>query len=531
MSDELPSRLTDKNLGLMRRLAAHRRENRMEFWKPYPKQLEFLNMGAFKTERCFFAGNQLGKTETGAFEMSCHLTGLYPEWWNGYRFKKPGIKAWALGVSTTTVRDVMQTKLCGPPAIKAEHGTGYIPRAHLLGHTLARGAVADAWDSVTVQHHDANGVPDGISTLWFKSYEQGREKLQGATLDLEWWDEEPTGTEATGMYTEGLARLTATRGISYMTFTPEKGRTEIVDRYMGENGEDSGRGYVRMGFRDAGHLTEEDLARKKSEYPKHEWEARLEGIPMLGSGKIFPYDPKALMVPPFGGNSRYTPTVQEELASLIRYGKANPGQSPIASGQLIVPEWWVKIWGIDFGIAHPFAAVLIAYDREADTVYVLKCYRVSGGIPSVHAHHINLIASDVPIAWPHDGTAREKGSGDALATIYKRSGLKMLPEHSTMPGGGYSTEAAVTDMQKRMEEGRFKVCEDLVEWWEEFAMYHRDHKPPYGIVKVRDDLMSATQKAIMMLRSAKPGPIGYVHRQQQRTQTVARDMDAWMEDL
>ena len=49
-----------------------------------------------------------------------------------------------------------------------------------------RQGVPDALDGVTVKH-----VSGGVSTLGFKSYDQGRTKLQGETLDFVWFDEEP----------------------------------------------------------------------------------------------------------------------------------------------------------------------------------------------------------------------------------------------------------------------------------------------------------------------------------------------------
>jgi hypothetical protein len=48
--------------------------------------------------------------------------------------------------------------------------------------------------------------------------------------------------------------------------------------------------------------------------------------------------------------------------------------------------------------------------------------------------------------------------------------------------------------------GRFKVFRDLNDWFEEFRLNHRKDG---RVVKERDDLMSATRYAVMMLRSAK----------------------------
>jgi Terminase RNaseH-like domain len=57
-----------------------------------------------------------------------------------------------------------------------------------------------------------------------------------------------------------------------------------------------------------------------------------------------------------------------------------------------------------------------------------------------------------------------------------------------------------TSLFTRMESGRFKVFAELYDWFDEFRLFHRrDGK----VVKERDDLMSATRYAVMLLRYAK----------------------------
>lgn len=178
---------------------------------------------------------------------------------------------------------------------------------------------------------------------------------------------------------------------------------------------------------------------------------------------------------------------------------------PLQGGRLFVPLHWGKIWGIDFGIDHPFAAALCAWDRESDVFYVLKTVKMSGAIPDAHVAAMRRIADGVPVAWPHDGHVRAQGNLEPMKDIYRAVGLQMLPDHATFPDGGYSTEAAVLEMDQRMQTGRFRVCEDLNDWWFEYRLYHRKNGL---IVKEDDDLLSGTQKAIMMKRYAKAGPIG-----------------------
>ncbi len=76
----------------------------------------------------------------------------------------------------------------------------------------------------------------------------------------------------------------------------------------------------------------------------------------------------------------------------------------------------------------------------------------------------------------------------------------MLPEHATHVEGGTGVEAGLMAMLDRMQTGRFKVFSNLGEWFEEFRLYHRVEGK---LVKERDDLMSATRYAVMMLRFAE----------------------------
>jgi hypothetical protein len=57
--------------------------NRLAAYRPYTKQREFHAAGATHRERLFMAGNQLGKTVAGGNEWAIHLTGRYPDWWEG----------------------------------------------------------------------------------------------------------------------------------------------------------------------------------------------------------------------------------------------------------------------------------------------------------------------------------------------------------------------------------------------------------------------------------------------------------------
>src|SRR5437763_13526950 len=76
--------------------ALQQRYRRKDWWQAYAKQLAYFQTGLRFRERALFAGTQLGKTESAAFEMACHLTGDYPPDWPGRKWDRP-VRAWCVG--------------------------------------------------------------------------------------------------------------------------------------------------------------------------------------------------------------------------------------------------------------------------------------------------------------------------------------------------------------------------------------------------------------------------------------------------
>lgn len=191
----------------------------------YPKHLDFFKAGSQFRERCFMAANRVGKTEAGAYETTAHLTGMYPDWWEGKRFTKP-VRAWAAGKTNETTRDIIQAKLLGEivggGSTKGVSGTGMIPGRH-LGKITWKAGVADLIDTIKVRH-----ISGGWSTLGLKSYQQGRGSFEGTEQHLIWLDEECPQD----VYGECLVRTATTSGIIILTFTPLDGLSEVVMSFL-----------------------------------------------------------------------------------------------------------------------------------------------------------------------------------------------------------------------------------------------------------------------------------------------------------
>ena len=287
-----------------------RKYRRLDFWSPYSKQRDFFTTGKGYRERALFAGTQLGKTESLAYELALHLTGLYPPDWPGRRYSK-AIKAWCVGENLKMTRDVMQKKLCGEPGSVEQHGTGMIPKHLFVGDpVLARGE-GNAYDTIQVRH-----VSGGISTLRFRTYNAGRTALQGETLDLVWLDEEPDQFE---VYGECLARITATGGMLMISFTPLKGMSGVALRYLEEYSPD--RTYITFGIDDLpedSHIPPGVRAAIIAGYPEHEREARSKGKPMLGEGRIYTVPEEQIVEEIHPVRSRPTGGGAGELTSVWR---------------------------------------------------------------------------------------------------------------------------------------------------------------------------------------------------------------------
>jgi phage terminase large subunit-like protein len=400
------------------------------------------------------AGNQLGKTVAGGAEAAMHATGRYPDWWKGRVFGVP-TAAWVGSPTALTLRDNPQRILLGR---LGHFGSGSIPKDAIVDRVPARG-VADLIDTIVVRWGGGGDVQASNSIIALKSYEQGREKWQGETLHWLWFDEEPP----IDIYTEGLTRTNVTQGPVWMTFTPLLGMSETVRRFLTDKSPD--RHVTTMTIEEAEHYTPEQRQKIIDSYPAHEREARTKGVPILGSGRIFPVSETSITCEP-----------------------------------RTIPKHWPRLGAMDFGWDHPFAAVELAWDRDADVVYVTKAHRLREATPVVHAGAIRGWGK-LPWAWPRDGRRETlEGAGVALAQQYEAQGLEMIHTHAQFEDGSVSVEAGLMNMLDRMQTGRFKVFASLLDWFEEFRLYHRkDGK----VVKEGDDLMAATRYGVMMLRYAE----------------------------
>lgn len=400
----------------------------------YAKHMLFMAQGAKYRQRLFMAGNRVGKTEgAGGYELALHLTGRYPDWWQGRRFDH-AITAWAAGDTRATARDILQKKIVG------EHGK--MKEAQALVHPRfmpfkpAAGFIPDSYSSIKVLH-----VSGGFSVLHFKSYDAGRETFQGTEVDVVLLDEEPP----LDIYIECLTRTMTNNGIVMLTFTPLRGMSETVMSFFPDNdireGEANGRYVVMAGWDDAPHLTEEAKQEMLATYPPFMRLARSRGLPQMGAGVIYPVDQASYMIQPFE-----------------------------------ISDNWKRAFGMDVGW-NCTAAVWGAYNEQEDRLVIYSEHYAKQATPLENSHGIKGRGAWIPgVIDPASAGANQK-DGTTLIGEYQGLGLDLTPADN-------SVEAGIMRVWTMLSTGKLQIFSNCVNLLRELRGYIRDEK---GRVVKQDD--------------------------------------------
>lgn len=461
----------ERLIEIQRALDRRKHTHKLDYYQPYEYQKKWHNAVGYKTqypavEKALICANQIGKTFCAGFEVAMHLTGRYPDWYEGIRFRGP--VHWGVGgVTNETVRDICQKELFGDPSDDKQLGTGTIP-IDCIGKRTRKPGVGDAFENVRIRHK--SGLWSQVS---FKCYEQGPKKFMGSRWDGAWLDEEPPPEILSQVRRSTLSR---NQKVILLTMTPEEGMTQVVHQFL--NNLQVGQAIVTATWDDAPHMTKERKEQELARIPEHEREMRSQGTPFAGAGIVFPVSDAQVLVDPFE-----------------------------------IPRHFRRIIGIDFGWDHPFAAAQIAFDADKDTIYLVSEYHTQKQTPPIHAAAIKPWGEWIPIVWPADGLQTEKGAGTPLALQYRTQGLYLLPHHFTNPPspgeeegrGGIAVEPGLIEMLTRMQTGRFKVFRTCQQFMTEKRTYHRDEHGK--VVKLMDDVISAARYATMSLRHARTKPV------------------------
>lgn len=337
--------------------------------KKHKKQLAFHKCK--KRNRWVFGGNRSGKTECGAVEAIWMARGNHP-----YRKNRKDVFGWVVSLSQQVQRDVAQSKLLQ-----------YLPRSWIDDIVMISGR-KDSPASGIIDQIKIKNVFGGISTIGFKSCDQGREKFQGASLDFVWFDEEPPRD----IYEECLMRVMDKRGDIFGTMTPLKGRTFIYTEIYLNKKNNPEIWYEFMNWEDNPFLSASEIKLLEGALEGSSLDSRKYGRFSEGCGLVYPEFDEAVHVL----------------------------QKPFT-----VPREWQEIISIDPGLNNPLSAHWYCVDWDGN-VYVVAEHYEKGRDIDYHARAICEISRR--LGWKTDAKGRLRALIDSAANQRTLASTKSVAE-------------------------------------------------------------------------------------------------------
>ncbi len=347
----------------------------------HQKQLNFHKSN--KKNRWVFGGNRTGKTECGAVETIWLARGNHP-----YRKNKPNTVGWVVSLSTRVQKEVAQDKILK-----------YLNKSWIKDIVMKQGKKSSPEYGV-IECIVIKNVFGGLSEIYFKSCEEGRDKFQGASLDYVWFDEEPPED----IYYECLMRVMDKNGDVFGTMTPLKGMTFVYDVIYLNKYNDPEVYYDFMQWEDNPFLDKTEIDRLSKTLSSDELESRKYGRFVSNNNSLVykEFDEKVHVIEPFD-----------------------------------IPKEWQDNISIDPGLNNPLSAHWYATDYDGN-VYVVAEHFESGKDVTYHAERIKQIstrlgwkrASNGMYAALIDSAANQKtlASQKSVTELFYEHGILVNPK-------------------------------------------------------------------------------------------------------
>ena len=441
--------------------------NQLKYFRPFDHQRSFFVTQSDR--RGILAANRIGKTVSTCYETAMHLTGQYPAWWQGHRFRKP-ITCMVAGEGWSQVALVLQQELLGSPDVKLRDalGTGAIPRTAIITETMR----SDGANAIGIEVRHTSG---GNSYLLFANYTQEVRQLQGFKLDLAVFDEQPPDD----FFSEIVTRTATTQGMILCSFTPLKGLNGLVSKFWNR---EEGYDYIRVSWDDVPeydlwgepfllNVTRRQLER---DYLPHEREARMQGRPIMGKGAVF--------------QLRDWPTYK-------------PGSVDFQSMPNIQ-----RVIALDLGLVNDKTVITLMYwDPYEKTAWLHRQIVVQGieeAIPTQYISH--LLRPEVygtPIVLPADANTqgRYTMSSTSIRELFEQYELDVVPGaimNPPDPQGRVTNHKSygINQMRQMLEVGSLQVNENCVDFLREASNYYVDTQ---GRFSDPDDCIDSCRYAVL----------------------------------
>lgn len=417
-----------------------RKQHFIRYFEPYDKQQAILKR--FTADKKIFGllgGNRSGKSELGSFIAVAWALGIkYFEGEPTYEFVRtlpipdPPNNIWIVGLDYGTLRDVIWHE-------KLQVGRNHPP--FLPQDPAVVTSVIE--NNGNFQITFANG-----SIITGKSADSGREKFQGASVDLVWIDEEPEEE----IFDECYQRTIDCAGKILITLTPLVDTSSGIRKpWVFDLYEDFKKGKKDLEFCTLSILDNPFVPKDEKDKAIEKWaghpeeQARLHGGFVRRSGLVYPqWDPKKHLIPRFD-----------------------------------IPGTWRRIVSIDPAATGPTAALWAAVSLT-DDVYLYREYEESNLIVSEHAKAIRIRNGADPIdQWlldPTWGSQRNAETHKTGAQLYRDANIPVrLPEVGEDFGLNVSREYLQATVTTGSRHPKVYVFNDLNRFRFEIEHYTWDH--------------------------------------------------------
>jgi phage terminase large subunit-like protein len=422
------------------------------------------------TENYISCGIVHHNTIASTYEAAMHLTGRYPKWWKGKVFDQP-IICMVSGESWEQVAKALQSKLLGVDDIKQGYkiGTGSIPRDAIDEKSIR----TDGANVLAVEIRHTSG---GKSKLYFSNYTQQVRHLQGFELDLVVLDEQPPDET----FSELVTRTAARNGQLICSFTPLKGMSGLVRRFWDEI---KGYTHVRVTWDDVPYENEwgekffskEEREQLSRDYMPWERECRINGIPLVGKGVVFP-----MLKWPTYKSTDVDLKNNDSLERLISF---------------------------DLGIKNdPTVISFLFRDPVEEIIWLHRQITVpTGETPDEYVHYLmDRETKGVPIALPHDATqaGRYTLTEQSVREVFEDNyGLNCIPGAILNPANDQGKVTnhksyGINIIRLGMERGSFRINEACTEFLDEARNYAIDEQ---GRFIGKDDHIDSARMGILAL--------------------------------
>lgn len=414
----------------------------------FPKHMEFIRQTSIKNVCTLFGGNRSCKTLTLAYIVAALTQAKYPDWWDGRRFERP-VRTWVSGQTSELVQQALMLYLFGQDGYSGLIDPNNI--VHIFWNQQVKGYINRA----LVRH------THGISEITFKTYDQGWQRFQSATLDLVVMDEEPPAR----IFSECVTRTATTGGLVLLGFTGLQGLTPLVAHLAPELTPESADKdlddlqkvsyHTFIGWDDvpASVLSREQRDVMKAMYAPHEIQARTKGIPSIGSGMVYPIAEEELRVDPFE-----------------------------------IPEHWPRAFALDPGYRSKTAGLWAAWDQDSDILYFYSEHYKGLETAATHVDAFRRRGNWIPCIIDPAGANIEDGK--RVRQVYREL-FDAINKDWPMHDAEKSISAGLMEVWSRMTSGRLKIFGTLPNWFGEFRVYQRGEDGK--ILPTPDHLMDCTR--------------------------------------